>query len=199
MTEKVNTPLKPRKLQKIDEYRDKIPLAWRFYQREIEKGTDARKAEVKAVKAVYPKDKNSSSTLRTWKNNGLWPCEPQKESTPGNKNGLTVIDGGNAGQRKYGLSDLLKASRSGSSPDSPELSEKEILQSVRKILDKIEVRKKEWTGGTRKKYSTTKTVVFAGRLPVDLINEIHLFKGSNTYHLERALRLYVKAMGAKED
>ncbi len=49
-----------------------------------------------------------------------------------------------------------------------------------------------------KKYSTTKTRVFAGCLPVDLLNEIHEFKGSNTYHLERALRLYVKIMGAKD-
>ena len=49
-----------------------------------------------------------------------------------------------------------------------------------------------------KKYSTTKTRVFAGCLPVDLLNEIHKFKGSNTYHLERALRLYVKIMGAKD-
>jgi len=37
--------------------------------------------------------------------------------------------------------------------------------------------------------------VFAGRLPVDLMNEIHKFRGSNTYHLERALRLYVLVMG----
>ncbi len=35
------------------------------------------------------------------------------------------------------------------------------------------------------------------RLPVDLLNEIHRFKGSNTYHLERALRLYVKVMKEK--
>ncbi len=47
-----------------------------------------------------------------------------------------------------------------------------------------------------KKYSTVETRVFAGRLPVDLINEIHKFKGFNTYHLEKALRLYVKVMGA---
>ncbi|MGO9121433.1 MAG: hypothetical protein ACLQPD_27960 [Desulfomonilaceae bacterium] len=45
-----------------------------------------------------------------------------------------------------------------------------------------------------KKYSSVKTKVFAGRLPVDLLNEIHRFKGSNTYHLERALRLYVMVM-----
>ena len=49
-----------KKAQKIDEYRDKIPLAWRFYQRQIEKGTDPRKAELKAVKRFYPGDKNSS-------------------------------------------------------------------------------------------------------------------------------------------
>jgi hypothetical protein len=76
------------------------------------------------------------------------------------------------------------------------LSEKEILQSVRKILDTIQVHEKEWTGGRTKKYATLKKRIFAGRLPVDLINEIHLFKGSNTYHLERALRLYVKVLGS---
>src|SRR5208283_5271621 len=111
MTEKETQPVKPRKLQKIDEYRKKIPIAWRHYQREIKKGTDPRKAELKAVKAVYPKDKNSSSTLRTWKTNGLWPpSEAQKVSAPSNRNGLSVIEGGNAGQRKLGLSALLKAS-----------------------------------------------------------------------------------------
>jgi hypothetical protein len=77
------------------------------------------------------------------------------------------------------------------------LSQKEIFQEVRKILDTIEVHHKEWAGGRMKKYSTNKTKVFAGRLPVDLINEIDEFKGSNTYHLERALRLYVTIMGAK--
>ena len=49
-----------------------------------------------------------------------------------------------------------------------------------------------------KKYSTVKTKVFAGRLPVDLLNEIHKFEGSNAFHLERALRLYVKVMRAEE-
>jgi hypothetical protein len=48
-----------------------------------------------------------------------------------------------------------------------------------------------------KKYSTNKTKVFAGRRPVDLINEIDKFKGSNTDHLERALRLYVTIMGPR--
>jgi len=32
---------------------------------------------------------------------------------------------------------------------------------------------------------------------MDLLNEIHKFKENNTYHLERALRLYVKVMDAK--
>jgi hypothetical protein len=48
-----------------------------------------------------------------------------------------------------------------------------------------------------RKYSTIETMSFAGRLPVDLLNEIHRFKGSNTYHLERALRPYVKVMKEK--
>jgi len=34
-------------------------------------------------------------------------------------------------------------------------------------------------------------------LQMDLLNEIHKFKENNTYHLERALRLYVKVMDAK--
>ena len=50
-----------------------------------------------------------------------------------------------------------------------------------------------------KKYSTLKTRVIAGRMPVDLINQINQFKGSKTFHLERALRLYVKVMGAKDN
>lgn len=197
MTEKEISPVKTRKLNKIDEYRKKIPLAWRHYQREIEKGTDKRRAELKALKMVYPGDKNSSSTLKTWKKNGLWPpSEVQKESASRNKNGLTVINGRSSGRRKMGLSDLLKESLPNPIPHRPELSEKEILQKVRKILDTIEVHEKEWTGGRTKKYATLKKRVFAGRLPVDLINQIHQFKGSNTYHLERALRLYVTVMRA---
>jgi hypothetical protein len=78
------------------------------------------------------------------------------------------------------------------------LSQKEIFQEVRKILDTIEVHHEEWTGGRMKKYSLLKTRGFAGRLPVDLLNEILKFKGSNTYHLERALRLYVRVMEAKD-
>jgi len=197
MTEKEIPPVKPRKLNKIEEYRKKIPIAWSHYQREIQKGTDPRKAELKAVKAVYPKDKNSSSTLKTWKTNGLWPLsEAQKESAPRNKNGLTVINGRNSGRRKVGLSDLLKESVPIPTPLPPKLSEKEILQRVRKFLETIQIPEREWTGGRTKKYAILKKRVFAGRLPVDLINQIHQFKGSNTYHLERALRLYVKVMGA---
>src|SRR5208283_3624645 len=197
MTEKEIPPVKARELNKMDEYRKKIPLAWSHYHREIQKGTDPRKAELKAIKAVYPGDKNSSSTLNTWKKNGLWPpSESQKDSAPRNKNGLTVINGRNAGQRKIGLSDLLKESLPNPTPLPPELSEKEILKKVLKILETIQVHEKEWTGGPTKKYATLKTRVFAGRLPVDLINDIHLFKGSSTYHLERALRLYVKILGA---
>ena len=79
-----------------------------------------------------------------------------------------------------------------------ELSKKEILQRVKIILDAIEVHHREWSGGKTRKYSTIKTKVFAGRMPVDLLNEIHKFKGSNAYHLERALRLYVKVMEAKD-
>jgi len=45
-----------------------------------------------------------------------------------------------------------------------------------------------------KKYATVKIRVFKGRLPVDLINEIHKFKGYTALHLEWALRLHVKVM-----
>ena len=69
-----------------------------------------------------------------------------------------------------------------------------ILQEAKKILDAIEVHNREWTGARIKKYSLIKTRVFAGRLPVDSLNQIHRFKGSNTYHLERALRLYMMVM-----
>ncbi len=197
MKDNETPPVKPRKLQRIDEFKNKIPIAWRHYQREIQKGTDTRKAELKAVKAVYPGDKNSSSTLRTWKTNGLWPLsEAQRGTAPSNRNGLSVIEGGVPGQKKLGLSALLKASGVSSNAERTELSEREILQRVGKILDKIEVRKREWTGGRRKRYSPVKTKVIAGRLPVALLNELHVFKGTDTYHLERALGLYVKILGA---
>ena len=59
MSEKEAPPVKQRKLKKMDEYREKILPAWRFYKRAIEKGSDPRKAELQAVKRVYPSDKNS--------------------------------------------------------------------------------------------------------------------------------------------
>jgi hypothetical protein len=70
--------------------------------------------------------------------------------------------------------------------------ERVVLQEARRILDSMEVHHKEWAGGRMKKYSTSKTRIFAGCLPVNLLNETHKFKGSNTYHLERALRLCVR-------
>jgi len=187
--EKKETPVKQRKLKKIDEYLEKIPLAWRFCQRAVETGIEPRKAELQAVKRVYPGDKNSSTTLRIWKEYGLWPPSEEllsgrivgdDESSFQRTNGFKIIRGGAGKVRR-----LI-------APE--ELSEKEILQQVRKILDKIEVHHKEWTGGRLKKFSVIKTKILAGRLPVDLLNEIHKFKGSKTYHLERALRLYVKVM-----
>jgi len=123
--------------------------------------------------------------------------ESQEKAALANKNGLTIVNGGNAGTRKLGLSALLKATGVSTNADGRSgLSEKEMLQAVRMILDKIEVRKREWTGGRRQKYPTVKTKVIAARLPVELLNEFHVFKGSNTYHLERALRFYVMVMGA---
>ncbi len=197
MEDKENPPVKQRKLKKMDEYREKLLPAWRFYQREIEKGADPRKAELKAVKKVYPADKNSSTTLNVWKKYGLWPVTEEmlsggifgeEDSRNQNRNGLSVISGG--GTKK------IRRLKDPSENDyrESELSEKEILQGARKVLDEIEIHHKEWTGGRLKKYSTVKTRLIAGRMPVDLINEIHKFKGSNTYHLERALRLYVMVM-----
>ncbi len=196
--------MKPRKLKKWDECLEKLPMAWRFYQREIERGVNSRKAELRPVKMVYSGDKNSSTTLRIWAKCGLWPPPPrilneritgitrEEQSSVQSKNGLTIITGGG----KNRLKSLKEHSENGHR--EPELSEREILKSVMKILDKIEVHHKEWTGGRMKKYSTVKTKVFAGRLPVDLLNEIHKFEGSNAFHLERALRLYVKVMRAEE-
>jgi len=54
---------------------------------------------------------------------------------------------------------------------------KEILKGVRKILDTIWVYEKEWTGGKRKKRATVKTRIFGGRIPNELINAIHGFRG----------------------
>ncbi len=199
---KETPPVKLRKLRKWEEYKQTVPRAWKIYEQEIAKGADPREASLKAVKMVYPGDKNSSTTLRIWEKYGLWPPSNGIFSDKGSgvvgesriqsKNGLKVITGG--GQKKL---KSLKA-HSDSNDHTPDLSEKQILLGIRKILDSIEVHHKEWTGGRMKKYSMTKTKVFAGRLPVDLLNEIHKFKGSNTYHLERALRLYVMVMGAKD-
>jgi len=194
--------VKPRKLKKWYEYKETVPRAWKIYQHVLAKGTDPREAELKAVKMVYSGAKNSSTTLRIWKKYGLWPppeemlserkagVKREEQSRNQGKNGLKVISGG-ANKRLKSLKEHAENGR-----HDPELSEKKILQSIRKILEKIEVHHKEWTGGRMKKYSTLKTRVFAGRLPVDLINEIHKLKGSNTFYLERALRLYVKVMGA---
>jgi hypothetical protein len=197
MEEKETPPVKQRKLKKVDEYKDKIPLAWRFYQRAIEKGIDPRKAELQAIKRVYPSDKNSSTTLNIWKKYGLWPVTEEMlrsgifgedQSNNQGRNGLSVISGGAA--KKPGK---LKDPSEKGFLDS-DLSEEEILRGARKILDAIEVHHREWSGGRNRKYSTIKTKLIAGRMPVDLLNDIHKFKGSNTYHLERALRLYVKVI-----
>ena len=59
-----------------------------------------------------------------------------RESRNQGKNGLTVISGGG----KKRLKSLKEHSENGR--HEPELSEREILQSVRKILDKIEVHTK---------------------------------------------------------
>lgn len=203
MEDKDASPVRLRKLKKMDEYKEKIPIAWGFYQRELKLGEDESKAELKAIKTAYPGDKNSSTTLKMWKQYGLWPPSPElievkepetgsgKESRNQMEPRLTVISGNGIKKRK------ILREHVDSAASKKGLSEEEILRKVRAILETIEVHHKEWTGGRRKKYSTIKTRVFAGRLPTDLINELHKFEGSNTYHLERALRLYVKVMEAK--
>ena len=104
------------------------------------------------------------------------------------RNGLSVITGGATKRFKR----LKDPSEDGYLEG--DLSEKDILRGMRKILEAIEVHHKEWTGGRNRKYSMLKTRVIAGRLPVDLINQINRFKGSKTFHLERALRLYLRVM-----
>ncbi len=105
---------------------------------------------MKAVKKVYPGDKNSSTTLRIWEEYGLWP--PSEEILSGGaagegrsriqgKNGLKVING--AGKKNF---ESLKT-RSDDSDHVSELSEKEFLLRVGKILDSIGVHHMEWTGG----------------------------------------------------
>jgi hypothetical protein len=103
-------------------------------------------------------------------------------------NDLSVISGGGTKRIKR----LKDPSENGCLES--ELSEKEILRGVRKIPESIEVHHKEWTGGRVKKYSMIKAKVIAGSIPVDPLNKINKFKGSNTFHLEKALRLYVKVM-----
>ena len=131
-----------------------------------------------------------STTLNVWKKYGLWPPSEQ------------ILSGGALGEdlsRNEGRNGL-KFIRGGASRidrrlvHSSEITEREILQGVKKILDSIEVHHKEWTGGRNRKYSTFKTRVIAGRLPIEVINQINRLKGSKTFHLERALRLYVMVM-----
>jgi hypothetical protein len=66
-----------------------------------------------------------------------------------------------------------------------------------KQRDFLKREEKEWTGHRTEKYSTLNARVFAGPIPVDQIDEIKEFKGPNTCLLARALRLYVKVMGAE--
>ncbi len=68
---------------------------------------------------------------------------------------------------------------------------------AKRILDLIEPHEKEWTGTRLKKFSTMKTRTLAGCIPVELLNEINRLKGTKTYYVERALRLYVKVMNAE--
>lgn len=74
------------------------------------------------------------------------------------------------------------------------ISQEDALVGARTILEKIQTREKEYTGGCYKKMSTVKTKIVGARLPVDLINELNRLGGSKTYHLERAVRLYLKIL-----
>jgi hypothetical protein len=155
MEEKETPPVKPRKLKKWDEYKDKIPLAWRFYQMQIERRIDERKAELQAIKRVYPNDKNSSTTLSVWRKYGLWPVTEkmlssglfgEDDSRNQSRNGLSVISGGGSKRIKR----FKEPSEDGCLES--DLTEKEILQGMRKILESIEVHHREWSGGRNRKY-----------------------------------------------
>jgi|GEM_PF-4018145 len=52
-------------------------------------------------------------------------------------------------------------------------------------------------GAPRQETRCPKGKGLCGRIPVNQINEINEFKSPNTYHLERALRLYVKVTGPR--
>jgi len=106
------------------------------------------------------------------------------------RNGLTVINGGV--EKKN-----LRKPNAVVNHQTTVLSHEEILKEARIILEKIQTREKEYTGGCHRKMSTVKTKIVGGRLPVDLNNELNRLKGSKTYHLERALRFYLKLLEAR--
>ena len=72
------------------------------------------------------------------------------------------------------------------------------ISQMRKILDSI-VLQKEWTGGPTKKQKSIKTRIIAGRVPVSVINQIDMLGISRSYHLERALRLYLRVIAATSE
>ena len=65
--------LKLRKLKKWEEYRHILLGRGRSISMNSQAANDPREAELRAVKMVYPGDKNSSTTLRIWKKYRLWP------------------------------------------------------------------------------------------------------------------------------
>jgi len=150
----------------------------------IQKG----KSEKEALDLVMPifwddegKRKNADRTVRLkrWKELGLFPppeadgrISRLKDRKSKKKNGLKILNGG--------------------------LSEKQILKGALKILEKMEIPEKEWTGGRNKKLSTVRRKILGGRMPVSLINQINQLRGSKTYHLGRALRLYLMVLDEGE-
>jgi hypothetical protein len=103
---------------------------------------------------------------------------------------LTVINGG------VNKKIRLARKRPINSKERLDLTEEEILKEASKILDGMPVRKRDITGTRKKRLSTVKTKIIAGRMPTELINELRALGGSNTSHLEKALIFYLKLIKA---
>jgi hypothetical protein len=153
-------------------------------------------AENVALKKVLPNDLNRCKKLKQWKEKGLWPVpesELREHATP-NVDAVTEATPSKPPQSKSGSISYVNSPTHSKSVDD---SETETLKKVRSMIDKIKVTDR--IGQTApKRRNPNKGKMIAARIAPDVFDEFQDLEGRKSFHIERALRLYLAAMKAGE-
>jgi len=127
---------------------------------------------------------NRKRDFHRWKAAGLFP-PPEAE---------TVDQARPSPPTEKGLTPAVHDARHRNTAKGGEISEADLFKRIKAMLDEITVAERPQTAPGQE--STLKTKMVAARFPMDLVSQLESLPGKKSHHLEKALKLYLRALQA---